>query len=166
MGVPQSPNPSSASCRSEVAHPPLAGPSTSPQAFALHLKPVPASLDDVFLRPVPAFPVERPGHPARRPSAEEPGDHRKSVLTALASPDPPASADLLTGEDTEESPGPSQLRVLAAVWETRDAGVTSHAVAKSTGIADSNTSRILKALSDRGLVPAGNTKPTIWTAAR
>ena len=45
-------------------------------------------------------------------------------------------------------------------------GVTSHAVTKSTGIADSNTPRILKALSDRGLVRAGDIKPTIWTAAR
>lgn len=70
-----------------------------------------------------------------------------------------------SGEDLKEGLGPSQLRVLAAVRETGDVGVTSHAVAKSTGIADSNTPRILKALADRGLVRASDTKPTIWTAA-
>lgn len=70
------------------------------------------------------------------------------------------------GEDAEEGLGPSQLRVLAAVREMGDVGITSHAVAKSTGIADSNTPRILKALSDRGLVWAGDTKPTLWTAAQ
>jgi DNA-binding IclR family transcriptional regulator len=53
---------------------------------------------------------------------------------------------------------------LATVRETGDVGVTSHAVAKATGTAHSNTPRILKTLSDRGLVRASDTKPTIWTA--
>ena len=43
--------------------------------------------------------------------------------------------------------------------------MTSPGVAKATGIADSNTPRILKALADRGLIHGGDTKPTIWTAA-
>ena len=83
---------------------------------------------------------------------------RESSVPAVG-PEPP-------GEDAEEGLGPSQLRVLAAVRQTGEAGVTSHAVAKTTAIADSNTPRILKALADRGLVRAGDTKPTIWTAAR
>ena len=72
----------------------------------------------------------------------------------------------LPGEDAEEGLGPSQLRVFAAVREMGDVGVTSHAVARSTGIADANTPRMLKALADRGLVGASDTEPTIWTAAR
>ena len=68
--------------------------------------------------------------------------------------------------DVEDSLGRSQLRVLAAVREAGERGITSPAVAKSTGIADSNTPRILKALADRGLVTAGDAKPTIWTATR
>jgi hypothetical protein len=72
----------------------------------------------------------------------------------------------LPGEDVEEGLGSSQLRVLAAVRATGDVGVTSHAVAKSTGIANSNTPRILKALAEHGLVQASDTKPAIWTATR
>jgi hypothetical protein len=87
------------------------------------------------------------------------GSRLRESSSAVVRPEPP-------GEDAEEGLGPSQLRVLAAVRATSDVGVTSHAVAKATGIADSNTPRILKALSDRGLVRAGDTKPTIWTAAR
>jgi len=70
------------------------------------------------------------------------------------------------GEDAEDGLGTSQLRVLAAVRDADERGTTSAAVAKSTGIADSNTPRILKALAERGLIQAGDTKPTVWTAVR
>ena len=98
--------------------------------------------------------------------AEDVGAALQTFGSSLRESSAPVARTEPPGEDAEEGLGPSQLRVLAAVRETGDAGVTSHAVAKSTGIADSNTPRILKALSDRGLVRAGNTKPTIWTAAR
>lgn len=69
-------------------------------------------------------------------------------------------------EDAEEGLGSSQLRVLAAVRDAGERGTTSPAVAKSTGIADSNTPRILKALAERRLIRASTTKPTVWTAVQ
>ena len=87
------------------------------------------------------------------------GSRLRESSAVVVRPEPP-------GDGAKQGLGPSQLRVLAAVRETGDVGVTSHAVAKATGIADSNTPRILKALSNRGLVRAGDTKPTVWTAVR
>jgi hypothetical protein len=98
--------------------------------------------------------------------AEDIGAALQTFGSRLRESSPAAVRSEPPGEDAEEGLGPSQLRVLAAVRETGDVGVTSHAVAKATHLADSNTPRILKALADRGLVRAGDTKPTIWTAAR
>ena len=53
-------------------------------------------------------------------------------------------------------------RALADACIRNDAGdVTTHALAKTTGIANSNTPRILNALADRGLVWAGDARPAI-----
>jgi hypothetical protein len=87
------------------------------------------------------------------------GNRLPASSTAVVRPEP-------SGKGAEDGLGPSQLRVLAAVRETGDVGLTSHAVAKATGIADSNTPHILKALWDRGQVRASDRKPTIWTAVR
>ena len=88
-----------------------------------------------------------------------------SQLRASAEPvRSPAAPRAPIGEDAEDGLGSSQLRVLEAVREAGAVGVTSHAVAKMSGVAGSNTPRILKSLLDRGLVSAGGDKPTIWTA--
>lgn len=55
---------------------------------------------------------------------------------------------------------------MTAVREVGDAGVTSHAVAKITSIADSHTPRMLKALADRGLVVGRRHTVTVPKALR
>lgn len=58
--------------------------------------------------------------------------------------------------------GKSQQRVLTALHEAGDAGLTAADVAQNTGIASTNTPRILKALADRGLVSGSDETPVVW----
>lgn len=83
-----------------------------------------------------------------------------------AAPEPTAGARPASGatraRESDDGLGASQIKVLEAVRESGSDGVTSHEVAKSTGLANSNTPRILKALAERGLVAASDTRPVIW----
>lgn len=79
------------------------------------------------------------------------GRLRESSVPAAGRLDAPAAS-------AEDGLGPPQLRVLAAVRDSGERGVTSPAVAKATGTADSNTPRISKALADRRLIRGGHTK--------
>lgn len=83
-----------------------------------------------------------------------------------ATPEPTAGARSPRGapraRGAVDGLGASQQKVLESVRRAGAEGVTSHEVAKVTGLENSNTPRILKALSERGLVSASDTRPIIW----
>jgi hypothetical protein len=66
--------------------------------------------------------------------------------------------------DPEAALGTSQRKVLAAVRAIGDEGMTSHEAAKKTGLKNTNTPRILKALEERGLVTGADGSPVVWRA--
>lgn len=68
------------------------------------------------------------------------------------------------GGDPGTALGTSQQKVLTAVRAAGREGMTSHEAAKKTGLKNTNTPRILKALEERGLVTAAGTSPVIWRA--
>lgn len=74
---------------------------------------------------------------------------------------PPAAAASTPGR----SLGRSQQKVLAAVAGAASAGLTAAEVATQTGIASTNTPRILKALADRGLVVSSDETPAVWSSS-
>jgi hypothetical protein len=86
-----------------------------------------------------------------------------------AVPEPTAGSRAASGatraRPADEGIGASQLKVLEAVRASGADGVTSHEVAKATGLANSNTPRILKALAERGLVTASDTRPVVWKSS-
>ena len=84
-----------------------------------------------------------------------------------------AFAEHLREDDTSTPPpgaaatpgralGRSQQKVLDAVAASAETGLTAAEVAAETDIASTNTPRILKALSDRGLVFASGESPAVW----
>lgn len=79
---------------------------------------------------------------------------------------PPA---LVTGtpavpQSAEPGLGAAQQRVLDALVAAGGDGMTSHEVAKATGLQNSNTPRILKTLQGRGLARSSGEKPAVWAA--
>ena len=86
-----------------------------------------------------------------------------------AVPEPTAGSRAASGvtrsRAADDGIGASQLKVLEAVRTSGADGVTSHEVAKSTGVANANTPRILKTLAERGLVTASGTRPVVWKSS-
>jgi DNA-binding IclR family transcriptional regulator len=76
---------------------------------------------------------------------------------------------MLQGADTSDATreaklGGAQLRVLEALRADAGNGMTAREVAAVTGLKDTNTPRILKALAERGLAAASETTPRLWSA--
>ena len=86
-----------------------------------------------------------------------------------AAPEPTAAPDPTVGASHNSAPEPdrsrlgrTQAHVLSVVEGAGSDGLTAAEVSDKAGTAATNTPRILRALEERRLVTASDTRPTVW----
>lgn len=80
-----------------------------------------------------------------------------------ADPDPDVAASQESPSQPDRSRlGGTQARVLSVVEAAGSDGLTAAEVSDKAGTAATNTPRILRALQERRLVTASDTRPTVW----